>query len=124
MYTFANDKAHTHVIPKQDPEVEELHSGSDFGLVQAFIEAVQKADNGELSVEDARRRFVGCDLDEIIVGHAVNFAPGESRMSKKAVDFRNWWAQKLSEHERSVSERKQSEDELELGDGLDRLKNE
>jgi hypothetical protein len=67
---------------------------------------------------------VGCDLDEIIVGHAVIFAAGESRMSKKAVDFRNWWEQKLSEHERSVSEQKQSEDELELCDRLDRLKNE
>jgi predicted dehydrogenase len=124
VYTFADDKAHTRVIPKQDSEVEKSHGGGDFGLAQAFVEAVQKADSGELSVEDAQRRFVGCDLDEIIMSHAVVFAAEESRMGKKVVDFQTWWAQKLSEHERSASAQKQSEDELELCDGLDRLKNE
>jgi predicted dehydrogenase len=102
VYTFADDKVQTHVIPKQDPEVEKSHGGGDFGLTQAFVEAVQAADNGDMAVEDAQRRFVGCDLDEVIRSHAVVFAAEEARMGKKIVDFQGWWAQKLAEHDKSV----------------------
>ena len=103
VYTFVDDKTQTHVIPKQDPEVEKSHGGGDFGLARAFVEAVQRTDGGELSAEDAQRWFVGCDLDEIIRSHAVVFAAEEARMKKKVVGFHIWWAQKLSEYERSVS---------------------
>ena len=99
VYTFADDQTQTHVIPKQDAEVEKSHGGGDFGLAQAFVEAVQKADGRELSVADAQRRLVGCDLDEIIRSHAVVFAAEEARMGKKVVDFQTWWAQKISQHE-------------------------
>jgi predicted dehydrogenase len=101
VYTFAEDKVQTHVIPKQDAEVEKSHGGGDFGLAQAFVEAVQKADSGEMSVEDAQRRFVGCDLDEVVRSHAVVFAAEEARMGKKVIDFQTWWAQKLAEHDKS-----------------------
>ena len=123
VYTFADDKVQTHVIPKQDPEVEKSHGGGDFGLAQAFVEAVQKADSGEMSVEEAQRRYVGCDLDEIIRSHAVVFAAEEARMGKKVVDFQSWWPQKLSESERSARAPKPSNDESGLDDGGDRPRN-
>ena len=102
VYTFADEKVQTHVIPKQDPEVEKSHGGGDFGLTQAFVEAVQKADSGEMSAEDAQRQFVGCDLDEIIRSHAVVFAAEDARMGKTVIDFPTWWAQKLAEHGESA----------------------
>jgi predicted dehydrogenase len=100
VYSFADEKVQTHMIPKQDPEVEKSHGGGDLGLAQAFVEAVESADNGEMSVEDAQRRFVGGDLDEFIRSHAVVFAAEEARIGKKVVDFRSWWIRKLAEHDR------------------------
>jgi hypothetical protein len=97
VYTFADETVQAHVIAKQDAEVDKSHGGGDFGLTQAFAEAVERADSGEMSVEEAQRRFVGCDLDEVIRSHAVVFAAEEARMSKKVVDFKTWWAEKLVE---------------------------
>jgi predicted dehydrogenase len=102
VYSFADEKVQTHIIPKQDPEVEKSHGGGDFGLAQAFVEAVESVDSGEMSVEDAQRRFVGGDLDEFIRSHAVVFAAEEARMGKKVVDFQSWWTQKLAEHDKST----------------------
>ena len=98
VYTFADDKVQTHVIPKQDPEADRSHGGGDFGLAQSFVEAVQKADSGEMSVDEAQKRFVGCDLDEMIRSHAVVFAAEEARIGKKVLDFPSWWEGKLDSH--------------------------
>jgi predicted dehydrogenase len=121
--TFADETARTHVIAKQDAEVEKSHGGGDFGLAQAFVEAVERADSGEMSVEEAQRRFVGCDLDEIIRSHAVVFAAEEARMSKKVVDFKAWWAEKLAECDKSVHPQEPSKGESELHEGGESLPN-
>jgi hypothetical protein len=102
VYTFADEKVQTHVIPAQDPEVEKSHGGGDFGLAQAFVAAVQSAESGEMSVELAQRRHVGCDLDEVVRSHAVVFAAEDARMGRKVIDFQSWWAQKLAEHDKSA----------------------
>jgi predicted dehydrogenase len=119
VYTFADETVRAHVIAKQDAD--KSHGGGDFGLAQAFVEAVERADSGEMLVEEAQRRFVGCDLDEIIRSHAVVFAAEEARMSKKVVDFKTWWAEKLAEYDKSVHPQKPSKDESELHEGGESL---
>ena len=91
VHTFADDVSQIHVIPKQDAEVEKAHGGGDFGLTRAFVQAVQKADTGEMSVAEAQRAFIGADLDEIIRSHAVVFAAEDARMGKRVIDFQEWW---------------------------------
>jgi predicted dehydrogenase len=91
VHTFADNNSRTHVIPKQDPEVEKAHGGGDFGLTKAFVGAVHKADTGEMSVDQAQQRYIGADLDEIIRSHAVVFAAEEARMGKKVIEFGEWW---------------------------------
>lgn len=117
VYTFADETVREHVIAKQDPEVEKSHGGGDFGLTRAFVEAVESSDSGEMSVEEAQARFVGCDLDEIIRSHAVVFAAEEARMGKKVVDFKTWWAEKLAECDKSGLPQKPSTDESGLHEG-------
>ena len=94
IYTFTDDQVKTCVIPKEDPERKESHGGGDFGLAQAFVSAVVKVDSGQMPVEEAQRRFIGADLDEIIRSHAVVFAAEEARLGKKVIDFPSWWQQK------------------------------
>jgi predicted dehydrogenase len=98
VHTFADNKSQTHVIPKQDAEVEKAHGGGDFGLTRAFVEAVHKADTGEMSVGEAQRTFIGADLDEIIRSHAVVFAAEDARMGRKVVDFQEWWKSKEKQY--------------------------
>ena len=94
VHTFADNRSQTHVIPKQDPEVEKAHGGGDFGLTRAFVKAVSKADTGEMSVDAAQQTFIGADLEEIIRSHAVVFAAEEARTGKKVIDFLEWWKNK------------------------------
>ncbi len=96
VYTFADDKVRTHVIPKEDPERKESHGGGDFGLAQAFVSAVVGVDSGQMSVADAQRQFIGADLDEIVRSQAVVLAAEEARLGKKVVDFQSWWQQKAA----------------------------
>jgi predicted dehydrogenase len=98
VHTFADNVTQTHMIPKQDPEVEKAHGGGDFGLTRAFVEAVHKADMEEMSVDEAQRTFIGADLDEIIRSHAVVFAAEDARMGKNVVDFQDWWKTKEKLH--------------------------
>lgn len=98
VHTFADDTSTTHIIPKQDPEVEKAHGGGDFGLTRAFVEAVHKADTGEMMVVEAQQIYIGADLDEIVRSHAVVFAAEEARMDKKVIDFGEWWKSKERQH--------------------------
>ena len=90
VHTFANGKTTVHDIPKQAPEVEKSHGGGDWGLAGAFVQAVENVDAGTMNVARAQRELVGCDLDEIILSHAVVFAAEESRREKKVVDWPAW----------------------------------
>ena len=91
VHTFADGNTTVHEIPKQAPEVEKSHGGGDWGLAGAFINAVQNVDAGTMGVAQAQREIVGCDLDEIILSHAVVFAAEEARRERKVVDWAHWW---------------------------------
>jgi predicted dehydrogenase len=97
VFRFETSTKTTHVIPKQPPEVEKAHGGGDWGLAGKFVEAViavegSKDTKGGMSVEEAQRRYVGCDLEEIVRSHAVVFAAEQARIEKRIVDWREWWA--------------------------------
>lgn len=91
VHTFDTGKTVVHDIPKQAPEVEKSHGGGDWGLAGAFVQAVQSVDDGTMDVAEAQRRFVGCDLEEIILSHAVVFAAEEARRERKVIHWANWW---------------------------------
>ncbi|KPI44288.1 uncharacterized protein AB675_8514 [Cyphellophora attinorum] len=90
VYTFADRKTITHVIPKQAPEVEKAHGGGDWGLAGAFVRAVEEVDNGTLEVGEAQWRYVGCGLQEIIRSHGVVFAAEEARNKRAVVDWKDF----------------------------------
>lgn len=92
VYTFHDEQTKVHTIPKQNPDVEKAHGGGDWGLAGAFVRAVQAVDEGRMTVAEAQRKFVGCDLEECIRSHAVVFAAEDARMLKNVVDYRDWWA--------------------------------
>lgn len=91
-YTFKDGQTRVHDIPKQAPEVEASHGGGDWGLAGAFVRAVEAADNGQMTVAEAQRKFVGCDLDEIIRSHAVVFAAEDARTQKNVINYADWWS--------------------------------
>ncbi|KIW93692.1 uncharacterized protein Z519_05006 [Cladophialophora bantiana CBS 173.52] len=91
VHTFADGKTIVHDIPKQAPEVEKSHGGGDWGLAGAFVQAVQNVNGGTMDVAQAQRELVGCDLEEIILSHAVVFAAEEARREKKIVNWAEWW---------------------------------
>ena len=95
VHKFANGETRTHVIPKQAPEVEKSHGGGDWGLASAFVDAVDASERAIVSVEEAQKRFIGADLDEMIRSHAVVFAAEEARIAKSVIDFPRWWKSKL-----------------------------
>jgi hypothetical protein len=59
VYTFADETVRAHVVAKQDAEVEKSHGGGDLGLAQAFVEAVEGADSGEMLVEESAEAIRG-----------------------------------------------------------------
>ncbi|KAF2115508.1 streptomycin biosynthesis protein StrI [Lophiotrema nucula] len=68
------------------------HGGGDGGLMNGFSKAVEAVINGELGVEEAQAKYVGCTLKEAFMSHAMVFAAEEARLEKKIVDWQNWWA--------------------------------
>ena len=92
VYTFHDQKTQTHHPSTRDPEVMKSHGGGDWGLAGAFVSAVQAVEGGRMSVADAQREFVGCDLEEVIRSHAVVFAAEDARMQKTVINYRNWWS--------------------------------
>lgn len=97
VHTFADGQTVTHTIPKQPEEVQRAHGGGDWGLAGAFVQAVAAVDSGAMSVDEAQRIFVGCDLEEIIRSHGVVFAAEDARMQKSVVRYQDWWAKKKTE---------------------------
>lgn len=92
VYTFHDSKVKVYDIPKQAPEVEKSHGGGDWGLAGAFVRAIEAVENDRMSVTEAQRAFVGCDLEEIIRSHAVVFAAEDARTQRNVVDYQDWWS--------------------------------
>ncbi|KIX03449.1 uncharacterized protein Z518_07001 [Rhinocladiella mackenziei CBS 650.93] len=91
VHRFATGETTVHDIPKQAPEVEKSHGGGDWGLAGAFVQSVHNVDGGTMDVAQVQRELVGCDLEEIIISHAVVFAADEARREKKVIDWAEWW---------------------------------
>lgn len=90
VYTFADRKTITHVLPKQAAEIEKSHGGGDWGLAGAFVKAVEEVDNGTMGVMEAQWTYVGCDLQEIVRSHGVVFAAEEARNQGTVVRWKDW----------------------------------
>ena len=67
------------------------HGGGDTGLAQQFIAAVAAVKRGELSVDQAQRRYIGCTPEDVLRSHAMVFAAEDARTSKTVVDWPTWW---------------------------------
>jgi predicted dehydrogenase len=94
VYDFTSSTTIAHEIPKQSPEAEESHGGGDFGLIRGFVGAVEAVETGEMGVAEAQRKFVGCDVDEVVRSHGVVFAGEESRRNQgEVVRWAEWWGQ-------------------------------
>jgi hypothetical protein len=93
VHSFVADQAKTHVIPQQAPEVEKSHGQGDWVLAGAFVNAVSAAESGSVSVRDAQKTFIGCDLEEIVRSHAVVFAAEKARQGKMVLDWKEWWTE-------------------------------
>lgn len=68
------------------------HGGGDGGLMNSFSKAGEAVINGELSVEHAQAKCVGCTLKEAFMSHAMVFAAEEARLGRKVIDWQDWRA--------------------------------
>ncbi|KAJ5094119.1 Oxidoreductase N-terminal [Penicillium angulare] len=97
IYDFASGKTVVHDVPKPPPERAESHGGGDYGLAGKYVSAVQAVLDGELDIQTAQARFVGCTLEEAVRSHAVVFAAEEARRDERVVRWGDWWTQKLKD---------------------------
>jgi hypothetical protein len=67
------------------------HGGGDDALALNMISAVLAVRKGEMSVQQAQWRHLGCDLDEMLRSHAAVFAAEEARKDGAVVDWGKWW---------------------------------
>jgi predicted dehydrogenase len=93
-FNFLTQK--TTVIDAPKPPVQERnsHSGGDYGLAIAFINAVEAVENQGMHAREAQGRYIGCTLDDAIRGHAMVFAAEEARREEKVVKWQDWWTEK------------------------------
>ncbi|KAL8672673.1 MAG: hypothetical protein Q9168_002879 [Polycauliona sp. 1 TL-2023] len=96
VYTFDKFLQPEEVKTFTPPKAAGGHGGGDGGLMNGFSKAVEAVINGELSVEQAQAKYVGCTLKEAFMSHAMVFAAEEARLGKKVVNWQDWWA-KLEE---------------------------
>lgn len=71
------------------------HGGGDAGLVRQFLCAVDAVEEGGMGTGDAQRRFLGCDVQEVLRSHGVVFAAEEARVGRKVVEWGAWWEENV-----------------------------
>ena len=71
------------------------HGGGDAGLVRQFLMAVNAVEQEKMSTHEAQRAYLGCDLEEAFLSHAVVFAAEDARTQKKVVDWAAWWKENV-----------------------------
>ena len=67
------------------------HGGGDVGLAGNFVDAVSAVENGIMTPSQAQMRYVGCDLEEMILSHAAVFVAEGARIQRKTMEFARWW---------------------------------
>ncbi|KAA8651005.1 hypothetical protein EYZ11_004287 [Aspergillus tanneri] len=83
-------------VPRQPIDEKRSHGGGDYGLVRAFVTAVDAVENHGCQTLDAQLRYVGCTLEDIIRGHFLVFAAEEARREEKVIQWLSWWEKTLS----------------------------
>ncbi|KAF3050233.1 hypothetical protein E8E11_010346 [Didymella keratinophila] len=71
------------------------HGGGDAGLVRQFLMAVDAVEQERMSTNEAQRTYLGCDLQEAFLSHAVVFAAEDARRKRKVVDWPAWWKENV-----------------------------
>ncbi|KAL7269248.1 hypothetical protein RUND412_008097 [Rhizina undulata] len=92
---FATHKTHTFTPTVTEDDLLSGHGGGDYGLVKAFVEALDAVKNGEDSVAKVQTEYIKCEVDEILRSHAIVFAAEEARTQKKTVEWEAWWKEKV-----------------------------
>lgn len=78
------------------------HGGGDFGIVNAFLGAIRAVKSLGCGVQEAQRSWIGMDLEECVVSHAVVWAAEEARVAEKVVKWGEWWDGKKKEYSAMV----------------------
>ena len=91
VHDFASKTSHLH-YPHQAGGG---HGGGDDGLTRQYVQAIDAVKNHQMGTAEAQRRYVGCNLEEIITSHAMVFAAEEARRRRQVVDWKAWWGQNV-----------------------------
>jgi hypothetical protein len=67
------------------------HGGGDDSLAEHFCKAVGATISGEMDAEMAQRKWLGCDLEEVVRSHVTVFAAEKARTQRTVVDWREFW---------------------------------
>jgi predicted dehydrogenase len=71
------------------------HGDGDAGLTRQFVLAIDRVKNEGMNVQEAQRQFIGCELRDVVMAHALVFAAEEARLGRKIVDFPTWWEREV-----------------------------
>ncbi|KAL2802076.1 hypothetical protein BJX63DRAFT_415981 [Aspergillus granulosus] len=78
------------------------HGGGDYGLMKAFVDGVGAVKNGGMSVREAQERFIGCTVEDIVRSHAMAFCAEEARVSRRIVDWEEWWRRNVLDGDQNI----------------------
>jgi hypothetical protein len=73
------------------------HGGGDEWMVENFCKAVQAAVSGEMEASAAQRRWLGCEIEEIVRSHIAVFAAEKARKERAVVDWQTFWTCEVEE---------------------------
>ncbi|PTU21286.1 hypothetical protein P175DRAFT_0516820 [Aspergillus ochraceoroseus IBT 24754] len=82
-------------VPRQSSHEMRSHGGGDYGLIRAFIAAIEAVQNEEMWASEAQCRFIGGNLEDAVLGHAMVFA-AEARRDDKVISWKDWWDTKTA----------------------------
>ena len=87
VYTFSDDKTVRHVTSVAGKG----HDGGDESMAEKFCRAVQVVISGDAEVEEAQRKWLGCQIEEIVRSHVAFFAAEKARKERTVVHLGNFW---------------------------------
>jgi hypothetical protein len=92
VYDFATGTTKTYSAPEQRGGG---HGGGDDWLAENFCRAVAEAKGGMDAVE-AQKKWLGCDVDEVLRSHVAVFAGEKARKERVVVDFKSFWEERTA----------------------------
>lgn len=82
---------YTKSIRPEAPSAEQGHGGGDDGLAMQFLGAVKEVLEGG-DVEMCQRKWLGCDIGEVVRSHVAVFAAERARRGRLVLDWKGFWA--------------------------------